>query len=93
MDSVGTLIFRFAMELAKHAGNGFSYVDVPTYKERIAECHKCPNFDADSGRCRLCGCLMETKTKWETSSCPDVPPKWSRKDGERKEGGDPVIGD
>ena len=27
-------------------------------------------------RCNLCGCLLEHKAKWKTTTCPDNPQRW-----------------
>ena len=27
-------------------------------------------------RCGLCGCLLEHKAKWKTTTCPDKPERW-----------------
>lgn len=39
-------------------------------------------------RCGLCGCLLEHKAKWKTTTCPDKPTRWKEQilDGERQEG-------
>ena len=48
-------------------------------EERYDTCKKCPFFDAESKRCRDCGCFMEAKT-WvggdPNQLCPKQ--KWSR---------------
>jgi len=36
-------------------------------------------------RCGLCGCLLEHKAKWKTTSCPDSRWKTQILDGERQE--------
>lgn len=77
-DSIGAMALRFAKALAEHAVSGFQEVDTATYVYRMDLCAKCPNYHAESGRCRLCGCLMETKAKWAEQSCPDTPKRWER---------------
>ena len=29
-------------------------------------------------RCGLCGCLLEHKAKWKTTTCPDKPERWKK---------------
>ncbi len=46
------------------------------HKERIAHCNSCRHKTA-GGRCDLCGCLLEAKTRSMGSKCPDG--KWHEK--------------
>ena len=66
----------FAGELAKYIKEGAPNVSNKVYKERLEECNKCPHLIEDSFRCGLCGCLLEHKAKWKTTTCPDNPPRW-----------------
>lgn len=77
-DSIGAMALRFAKALTEHALGGFQEVDMTTYVYRMDHCARCPNYHAETGRCRLCGCLMETKTRWAEQSCPDTPKRWDR---------------
>jgi hypothetical protein len=47
-------------------------VDSIEARERLDECHSRKNscFDADSGRCRVCRCFVEVKTRLATETCP-----------------------
>jgi anaerobic ribonucleoside-triphosphate reductase len=86
-DSIGTLVWRFAQELVKHAGDGFKHVPISAYRERLKLCHECPSFMNEIQRCAACGCHMPTKAKWRSSSCPLPEPRWERirdEDGEEK---------
>ena len=31
-------------------------------------------------RCGMCGCLVEHKAKWKTTTCPDSPERWAKQD-------------
>ena len=44
--------------------------------ERLQTCSTCPEFEAESGRCKKCGCGMRIKTHILGSSCPLA--KWVR---------------
>ena len=44
------------------------------YTRRINLCYECPNFS--EGQCLICGCPMERKASFRTSSCAAQPPKW-----------------
>lgn len=43
---------------------------------RIAICNECPNLNREKGRCRLCGCPLESRSFFERAHCPDNPPRW-----------------
>lgn len=77
-DSIGTLVWRFAQEIVRHANDGFKHVPISTYRERLKLCHECPSLMQEMKRCKECGCHMPTKAKWRTSSCPLPEPKWKR---------------
>ena len=38
-------------------------------------------------RCTLCGCAVEHKAKWKTTTCPDKPTRWKPQliNGKRQE--------
>jgi hypothetical protein len=37
----------------------------------------CPHLKKEATpRCGLCGCLVEMKAKWKTTTCPDKPSRW-----------------
>lgn len=73
--------------LAEQAGNvlaavgravasGFAHVDEVEHERRLAICNACDRWDAKHGRCTLCGCYTEIKTRLATERCPDNPPRW-----------------
>ena len=55
----------------KITGN-LKYVDKDVSNARLAQCHSCPNLKI--GMCTKCGCIVEFKTRYEQSSCPEG--KW-----------------
>lgn len=42
---------------------------------RERQCGKCPK--REDLFCTLCGCLLMSKTRLASESCPDEPPRWS----------------
>lgn len=69
-------IVNIAESTTDHIISGMRNVDNETYKERLDICKNCPFFIASEFRCSKCGCYMKIKAKWETSICPDNPPRW-----------------
>ena len=51
-------------------------VFVPEEKqtERLNICATCEHYESNDKRCKLCGCFMEAKVKFVSSSCPVL--KW-----------------
>ena len=75
--SLGKLVWKFATEVTEHVKGGMKTVDVITYKKRMKSCLDCESY-TESGQCGLCGCFMEVKAKWSSSSCPKNPPEWNK---------------
>ena len=69
--SVYKMVRSFVKEAVKYAKEGAPHVTAPQYEQRLKACFSCPHYKEDVGRCGLCGCLVEHKAKWATSSCPD----------------------
>ena len=74
-------IGKMAKGLLKTAGQAVRHgkVSAEIREERYNTCKACPFFDAESKRCKDCGCFMEAKT-WVGGNpdilCPQQ--KWSR---------------
>ena len=72
---------KMARGLLKTAGQAIrnGKVSAEVREERYATCKACPFFDADSKRCKDCGCFMEAKT-WVGGDPKALCPKqqWSR---------------
>lgn len=67
---------NFAESLAAHIANGAKLVTPEQHAARMKACHTCPHFN--EGRCGLCGCPVEKKARWKSSTCPDIEHKPSR---------------
>lgn len=39
-------------------------------QERLNTCSECEHFDSGQKRCYLCGCFMEYKVKFTSTTCP-----------------------
>ena len=72
---------KMAKGLMRTAGQAMRYgkVSAEVREERYDTCKACPFFDAESKRCKDCGCFMEAKT-WVGGDpnmlCPQK--KWRR---------------
>tara|TARA_Y100001937_G_scaffold127990_1_gene201958 strand:- start:4611 stop:4928 length:318 start_codon:yes stop_codon:yes gene_type:complete len=86
--SIFNMVSSFARELKTYIANGAPNVTTEDYLERLEVCRKCEHLMKNTMRCGLCGCLLEHKAKWKTSSCPDKPTRWKEQilDGKRQEG-------
>tara|TARA_Y100000361_G_scaffold64790_1_gene56846 strand:- start:725 stop:1204 length:480 start_codon:yes stop_codon:yes gene_type:complete len=76
MPSIFTMAKNFAKDLGKYIKEGAPNVTNKQYTERLEACNKCPHLNKKQMRCTLCGCLIEHKAKWKTTTCPDTPPRW-----------------
>jgi hypothetical protein len=74
--SVFKMISTFSKELGTYIAKGAPNVSEEDYKERLETCLKCPSLKRDVMRCRTCGCMLEHKAKWKTSTCPED--KWKK---------------
>lgn len=70
------MIKTFAKEVKEYAKEGAPNVTEESYKARLAQCDNCEHLKRDAMRCGKCGCLVEHKAKWATSSCPDK--RWAK---------------
>tara|TARA_R100001591_G_scaffold78894_1_gene86153 strand:- start:1334 stop:1675 length:342 start_codon:yes stop_codon:yes gene_type:complete len=69
--SVYKMVKGFVKEAVKFAKEGAPHVTAKQYEQRLNACFSCPHFKSDVERCGLCGCLVEHKAKWATTTCPD----------------------
>lgn len=69
LPSTTQMATNFVKSAIKHLQNGMKHVDAEKQKERLDICAACP-FIVENSRCGKCGCFLETKTKWESSTCP-----------------------
>jgi len=61
---------NFIASAAKHIQNGMQNVTDEQQQERLKICAGCEFAVEGGSRCGKCGCFLETKTKWASSSCP-----------------------
>ena len=76
-----TLLSNFIKEGTKYAKHGMPNVSPDEYTRRLKICYECEHLREANTSCGLCGCGMEMKAKWGTSTCPDTPPKWEATHG------------
>tara|TARA_R100000541_G_scaffold57056_1_gene66882 strand:+ start:1113 stop:1421 length:309 start_codon:yes stop_codon:yes gene_type:complete len=81
------MISSFARELKTYIAQGAPNVTTEDYVQRLEACNNCEHLIKEKMRCGLCGCLLEHKAKWKTTTCPDKPTRWTEQilDGERQE--------
>jgi|TARA_R110002020_G_scaffold186895_1_gene385001 hypothetical protein len=86
--NIFNMISSFARELKTYIAEGAPNVTTEDYVERLEACDSCEHLIREKMRCGLCGCLLEHKAKWKTTTCPDKPTRWKEQilDGERQEG-------
>ena len=72
------LTVKFVAEAANYIKQGRPNVTPDQYEERLNICDKCPHKQEGShnATCGLCGCKIELKAKWATTTCPDKPARW-----------------
>jgi hypothetical protein len=78
--SVWQMAKNFSKEVAKYVAEGAPNVSQEDYEARLAACDACPHLMREKMRCGLCGCMLETKARWRTTTCPDDPTRWAKQD-------------
>lgn len=64
-----------ASNVISHAvKSGVIMADEAKTKLRMEICYDCDNLDKVAVRCKLCGCYMQTKIRFDGAKCPDK--KW-----------------
>jgi hypothetical protein len=59
-----------ASTLKKAITDGVIIANEEKIDRRINLCFNCTAFEKEQVRCKLCGCFMKTKVRFETSRCP-----------------------
>ena len=85
--SLFNMITSFARELKTYVQQGAPNVTTEDYVQRLEACNNCEHILKPQRRCGLCGCMLEHKAKWKTTTCPDKPTRWKEQilDGQRQE--------
>lgn len=76
LPSIFKMAANFAKDLTKYVKEGAPNVTHKQYLARLETCKKCPHLIAPTMRCGKCGCMLEHKAKWRTTTCPDNPQRW-----------------
>ena len=66
-------VSNLAESTADYIKDGFIKATEAEQKRRMEICKACEMYE--QGRCKSCGCFLETKVRWRISSCPIE--KWS----------------
>lgn len=61
---------NFASSAINHIKNGMTNASDEVQAERLRICSECPHAVENKSRCGKCGCFLQTKAKWASSSCP-----------------------
>jgi hypothetical protein len=61
---------NFSFAAVKHLLSGAQSTQETEYESRMAICRACEKFDAESTKCRQCGCRLDIKAAWQETSCP-----------------------
>ncbi len=61
---------NLAVATKNHVLDGMGKVSPEKKVERLSICETCPHLKKESMRCGQCGCMLNTKTEWRTSTCP-----------------------
>lgn len=70
MPNLFTQAANLAKSVTKHALSGGANVSPEEKQARLDICYGCDKFVKETSRCSACGCYLNTKTEWKTSSCP-----------------------
>jgi len=76
--SLFKMISSFAKDLTTYVQQGAPNVTTKDYVQRLEACNNCEHILKPQMRCGLCGCLLEHKAKWKTTTCPDKPERWKK---------------
>tara|TARA_R110000737_G_C14592151_1_gene487755 strand:- start:1178 stop:1591 length:414 start_codon:yes stop_codon:yes gene_type:complete len=76
--NVFKMITSFGKDMSKYVLAGAPNCSKDDYKDRLLTCNSCPHLLKHVMRCGKCGCLVEHKAKWKTTTCPEN--KWKKQD-------------
>lgn len=64
----------FLRAIFRHLEDGCARVALETFVARLTVCNSCSLRQGD--RCLACGCIITTKARWRSESCPAE--RWPR---------------
>tara|TARA_R100000808_G_scaffold7806_1_gene22518 strand:+ start:1278 stop:1592 length:315 start_codon:yes stop_codon:yes gene_type:complete len=74
------MVKGFSKELVEYVKQGAPNVSPEDYADRLDACKACPHLKEKFMRCGLCGCMIQHKAKWKTTTCPDKPERWAKQE-------------
>jgi len=74
------MLKNFSGELVEYIKKGAPNVSPEDYADRLDACTTCPHIKTKQMRCGLCGCSIQHKAKWKTTTCPDTPERWAKQE-------------
>lgn len=69
LPSTMTMAKNFISSAAKHVAGGMQKVTEEEKQRRLNICQECPHI-VNNSRCGKCGCVLNVKAGWSTSTCP-----------------------
>ena len=69
MPTITRQAWNFTKSITKYVKSGMHDAGKEVFEKRIAVCNTCP-WRKDE-KCSKCGCFIDIKAKWGTSTCPD----------------------
>lgn len=61
---------NFGRAITQHLAAGLPQADEATVAHRLSLCHVCEHFDAERTVCKICGCYLDIKIRWQEQKCP-----------------------
>lgn len=61
---------NFGRAITQHLAAGLPQADEVTVAHRLSICYNCEKFDAERTACRVCGCHLDVKIRWQEQKCP-----------------------
>ena len=66
--------WNLTKSIVEYAKSGFENTAKDKYEERLIICDTCELLNKKKGTCKVCGCVMSVKAKWNIEKCPEG--KW-----------------
>lgn len=82
--SMAEKLKSFTKAAVSHAADGFANVSSEKKKQRQDICNACEFINKDNNTCNQCGCYLDVKTSWRTTSCPIG--KWGPEEAKTENG-------
>lgn len=75
---------NFTKASVAHMADGFNNVSDEKKQQRMDICNACEFINKSNNTCNQCGCFLDVKTSWRTTSCPIG--KWGPEEAKTENG-------